>query len=499
MNKPLHIGFNTFDSRVRSEDAEFTLLLVPGVDWVFCHFDPDFDAAEQAVRVLRDRGYPFVANFEFQNFRHEVKSADGYDWANAPDGTHRMRFTPELIAALASGGNLIGVSYDEFEHVIINRNISLFLDSKFKIDMPAFRQLETRDAVRQGEALAADVKEYADGVKAMGAPVFSGEHVFPVLYHLFARSGVIPNFKSQKECFSNLQFAVAAGAALEYGTELWNCVDMWHKLTYPGHSAKELYHNLVFAYLSGVDRVYVEASSALSDEADGVRSLNENGKAFVRFASEYGGRERAYDARDYLPEIGIVRYDDTYWGQNLIWARGLFGNRRIKPDSRSKEWLQIVRTVTHRETAPQTFTWNRIDPISLLPHRSFVGMNGLAVFDDRVRRHTLESLKLCFLCGVRVSPETLRDVWTLVREEGLTVVCPPRFAPRGLGEKPKGAFAEYAYGEGTVIVAERFDTKALYKRLRPFLGNPGEIRLPFKTGDVRLKVGDDGETFEILS
>ena len=430
------------------------------------------------------------------NFQPAPRGPDGYEWANAPDGTHRMRFTPALIEALAAGGNLIGVTYDEFEHVILNRNISLWMDSRFRIDMPAFKPLPTRDAVRQGEALAADVKAYADSVKAMGAPCFSGEHVFPVLYHLFARCGVIPNFKSQKECFSNLQYAVAAGAALEYGTPLWNCVDMWHKLTFPGHSPEELYHNLVFSYLAGVDRVYVEASSALSSEKEGVRSLNENGEAFVRFAGEYGGRERAYNVLDYQPEIGIVRYDDTYWGQNLIWARGLFGNKNIKPDARSREWLRIVRTVCHRRTAPQTFTWNRVDPISLLPHRSFVGMNALAVFDDRVRRKTLESLKLCFLCGVRISPETLSDVWALAEENGLTVVCPPRFAPAEMRKKPAGAFAEYRLGRGTVIVTERFDSRTLYERLRPFLGEPDVIRLPFGGAEVRLRVRENGEAFD---
>ena len=49
---------------------------------------------------------------------------------------------------------------------------------------------------------------------------------------------MIPNFKSMKESCTNLTFAVAAGAALEYGTELWTCVDLWYRQSFPGHSAE---------------------------------------------------------------------------------------------------------------------------------------------------------------------------------------------------------------------------------------------------------------------
>lgn len=506
MNHPLAIGFNTFDSRVRDGAPAFTLPLENGADFIFCHFDPDMagapadtEKARETAQILKERGLPFIANFEFQNFQRFTQARDGYDWSNRPDGTHLLRLRPDYVEALASCGNLIGISYDEFEHVIVNRNISLTLESKGRVDIPPFLPLDTKDAFRQGEALAADLKAYADDLKAMGAPAVSGEHVFPVLYHHFARSGITPNFKSQKEGFSNLQFAVAAGAALEYGTALWNCVDLWHKMTNPGHTPEEMYHNLVFAYLCGADRVYVESSNVFVEgDGSGGERLNAYGEAFLRFTKEYRGRDRAYRIADYKPQIGIIRYDDTYWGQNLIWARGLFGNKKIRPDSRSKEWIAAVRTITHRETGRETFTWNRISPASLLPHRSFCTMNSLAVFDDRVRRDTLRSLKLCFLCGVRISPETLRDVQSLAEEEGLTVVCPRRYLPAEYREKAAGDYTEIPAGRGFYIAAEDFGSEKLRRRIAPFLGNEGEIALDFGEETVRLAIDDAGETFRLL-
>ncbi len=498
MDKKLKIGFNTFDNDVFNGRPHFELPLKNGVDYVLCHTDPHLgtfesenEKAKRLADILSDRKLDFIANFEFQNTSSDFISKDGHNWISIPDGSHRLNLPEGFVKALASNGNLIGITYDEFEHTIVNRNISVWMETKTKVDKPVFSQSDTKDIVTQGEALSAQVKEYADSIKAMGAPVFSGEHVFPVLYHTFARNGIIPNFKSQKESYSNLQFAIAAGAALQYGTPLWNCVDMWHKLTHPGHSAKELYHNLVFAYLSGVNRVYVESGAAMIEG----ESLNDIGEAFVKFTGEYKGKERDYDISDYRPEIGIIRYDDTYWGQNLFWARGLFGNKKIRPTKECKEWITIINTLTFGQTKKTSFTWNRITPASLKPHRSFVTMNSLAVFDDRVTEKPLSSLKLAFLCGVHISEETLKTVAKLVKENGLTVVTSERYAPESI-RKGSSGYREIKDGKGCWIVTNSFADKRLKKRIAPFMGKRDVIRLTFDGGkEVKMKVSADGETF----
>ena len=495
----MEIGVNVFEAQMLKGLPEFELPLREGADFIFCHTSPDplgfadeYEKAERLAAVAEERDMGLIADFEFQNADASRKGSNGHEWCVAPDGGHRLHPDPAFIRALSSRGNLRGVVYDEFEYAISTRNLSQWWGSKLRFGCPAFPPLKTRDAYQQGEALSDALKEYVAAIKAAGADPFAGEHVFPILYHTFARAGMIPNFKSMKESCTNLQFAVAAGAALQYGTELWTCVDLWYRQSFPGHSAEELYANLVFAYLAGVDRAYVESAPALVTDGQ----LNDRGEAFCRFVKEYKGKPRDYGVADYRPAIGIIRYDDTYWGQNAFWDRGLYGNGRVRPDSRSKEWIKAVDAVTFGESGKASFNLNRIDRTLLQKYRSFCSMNGLAVFDDRVRAKTLASLRLAFLCGVHISPETLSDVETLVREKGLTVVTQKRFAPERLRLLTAGGLTQIADGKGTWIVTDDFCSPALRKAIAPFLGEKGTVRLPFADREIVLQIAPDGNSFE---
>ena len=509
MSKKMQIGFNTFDSHVRahSKDCDGVLQKCGGVDFVVCHFSPNGDDmktqlenARATAARLKELGLPFAANFETQNFCDNVVSSDGYDFANHPDGTHRLDLPAEYIAAIKDGGDLIAVMHDEFEHAIINTNLSISLASRFKLKKPVFPLAHT-DVMRvQGETLSAQVGEYVRTLKERGAPAFAGEHVFPVLYHTFARNGMIVNFKSQKESFTNVQFAVAAGAALEYGAPLWTCVDLWFMNTCPGHTPDEMYHNLVFAYLMGVDRAYVEASSHFVSNVHGEEAINAYGDAFARFVAEYRGRERAYNVQDYRPEIGIIRYDDTFWGQGttpLVWRNELFGNPRIKPKKENKEWIKAFRLITHGETTRGGIAWDRIEPQSMRPHRSFASMNGAAVFDDRVEAEKLASLKLCFLCGEYISAKTLEGVKRMVNENGLTVVTPKRFAPQGIRKTVHADYREIPDGKGVWIVCENLEDRRLKARIAPFLGKKGEMRFTFGEQTHVFEISENGEGFTL--
>ncbi len=506
-SKNLLIGYNTFADRINEPSFYGPAQTGGGADWALCHFNPH-ESVENACRQADETaqrfaglGLDFVSNFEFMNFAEHYTTDDGYDWCNHPDGTHRLNLPPEYIAAIAKHKNYVGAMYDEMEHCIINRNLSIALSNKKKRIYPMFVPHNGRDVIAQGELLSSQVREYADKIKAMGAPVFAGEHVFPVLFHTFARNGIIPNFKSQKENFSNLMFAVAAGAALQYKTPLWNCVDLWHVLTCPGHSADEMYYNLVFAYLAGVNRVYVESSNQFyKKEENGSFTQTDYGRQFDRFTSEYRGKERTYDIQDYRPEIGIVRYDDTFWGQNdpFMWAPILFGNKNIKPGKKAKEWLRVLHVVSHKSTSRHGFGWNKISPWSLRRHRSFAPMNALAVFDDRVEKEVLESLSLCFLCGYHIEKSTLDAVAQLVKENGLTVVTPARFAPDEVKKQVKFGFADVKDGKGRWLVAKNADDRRVTKRIRHLLGKKDEIRLRFSEEEIILKIAHDGDGFIVM-
>ena len=500
----MKIGYNTFDGEysAKSPKFDYPARQGAGVDFLFCHFDPDRYGLQEDCEIARgvaaaakELGAELIANFESQNFKYDMKGPDGTEWANRPDGTHRLILPPEFVEALRSEGNLAGIAYDEFEHCIINGNISLSLGAGHEVTAPVFTPSDSGDLIAAETLLDNQLSEYAAELKVAGAPMVAGEAVFPVLFHAFARNGITPNFKSQKEGYSNIHWAVAAGAALQYGTELWNCVDMWHKMTYPGHSAEEMYNNLVFAYYAGVDRVYPESATVFFD---GEGNYNEIGRRFTDFANEYRGKARAYTVRDYEPEIGVIRADDTFWGQDGIqigwrgWRNRLFNNPKLRGGKKNREWIDAFETITHGETRLTGISWDRIGPWSLLPHRSFCTMNGAAVFDEFVDYDTLKTLKLVFLCGETVSGKTMEAVDRLVRENGLIAVTSRRFGPTELRLSAKKGFDVVQRGEGKYIFTDDFRSPELRKAVELCLGNKGEIALKFKGEKIRLKIAPDG-------
>ena len=502
-NKKMLIGLNVFDGVVLENRPGFALTIGDGkaADYAVCHFDPNRknyeDAVEDAKKVasiFKKLDMDFVANFEFQNFGYDCKSPDGFDWSCKEGGVHRLNLPPEYIAALAREGNLAGIEYDEFEHCIINRNLSIEMASKRKIKPPVFALSESDNLNEQKALLESQLKEFAGKIKDAGSPALCGEHIFPVLFHIFASCGIIPNFKSQKESCSNIQFAIAGGAALQYGIPLWNCVDSWYRLTNPGHSPEELYSNLEFAYYAGVNRVYAESCSPM--EKDG--ALTPYGKKYMEFCGKYRGKERSYDISDYTPEICIIRQDDSFWGQNdpLIWKKMLYGNKKIKPDKYSKEYIRAIHLVTHGKSFKNSISWDNIALSFLTKHRSFLPMNSTAVFDDTVGYDALKNAKLCFLCGRTISENTLSAVSSLVKENGTTAVTPKRFLPEELKDKAKGKYCEIEYGKGKYIVTDNLLSGRLKKAVKPFIGNSDEIRLTFGNEEIRLKISADGNTIE---
>ena len=108
-------------------------------------FDEALADAKNVAEVFDSLGMEFVANFEFQNFGYDCTSPDGVEWALHEGGLHRLNVPREFIEALGSKGNLAGIEYDEFEHCIINRNISIELASKGRIKAPVFELCNTRE------------------------------------------------------------------------------------------------------------------------------------------------------------------------------------------------------------------------------------------------------------------------------------------------------------------------------------------------------------------
>ncbi len=503
----MKIGLNVFSDRIVNGDKATKAVTDDGalIDFAVCHVEGQNHTAPQSVELAHDlsdffekRDTDFITNFEYANWHENCTAADGTEWSDESDGCHRVRLPDEFLKSLSESKRFKGIMYDEFEHIITNRNPTIQIATKLRKIIPVFPLLKGKDALKQGELLKEQLTEYADSFKKKGAPAMLGEHVYPVFFHKFAESGITPNYKSLKENISDVAFSIAAGAAMQYGLPLYNCIDNWYMLTNPGHSADEMYHNLLFAYLAGVDCAYVESVDVMTDKEG---RLTEHGEKFKQFCKEYKGKDRGYSIKDYRPEIGIIRYDDGFWGQwyPVLFKKCLFGNPKIKPDFRSREVFRVFNILTHGETCKNGFSFGRFSLWSLLNfrHFSFVSLNSTAVFDHNADRKVLDSLKLCFLCGIHISEKTLEDVRRCVRENGMTAVTAKRFAPADISAQARGKICEINDGKGKWLVIKSYRTGKLKNHVKDFIGNKGEMRLTFADKEITMKINKDRDSFSV--
>lgn len=474
-----------------------------GAKFVVYHYRPMLTIEQETQRALmlckrfEDHGIYFILNTEIGNWAETLPSPDGYDWVAREDGGHRFKFHPQVMEAFAASKMFAGVLYDEAEHAQLFRNLSIGMeggtpDLPFFHDAPGLDLRETDDHIRRC------AKELVDENRSLGSPRVLCEYVWPSLMHNFAKAGMHIAYKQQKENWSNIWAAIAMGAARQYGCELWTCVDLWFRATYPGHSPAEMASNLLFAYRAGIDRVYVEN---IGDERfytmqpDGNFILGEYGKLYKNFVDRYvNPAERDYNHLDFEPDIAIIRFDDTFWGQgkNMPWKDMLFGNPEHKSSEKNVEWLKAWHTITHGAVKTKTLSWGRWDLTLSDPHRSFAPAKGPIVFDENVRYEDLKTAGLLFLCGEFIGDETLADAGRLV-QEGATAVTSVRFAPAGIAQGYTGGTLTVQDGKGKWVVTDDMASPEVKEELKDLLGEPDEITLNFKGGrKVRFKISEDG-------
>ena len=345
-----------------------------GVDFVVYHIKkPNGTIEEEAKKMERlgkqfdEKGLKVIVNVETGNFSLDVSSADGFSWVDQPNNLHLFKFPPQVLKSLNKSPAVWGIQYDELEHSQITRNLSITLRNP-GIELVSLAETTGMDFKSADHAVYNGAKSLVDECTKLGTGMVLSEHVWPVLFHNFARAGITPVYKQMKENWSNVWAACAMGACLQYDQELWTCIDFWNHNNFPGHSAKELYGNLLFAYWAGVDKAYVEGIRAdmyKQDESENVILLD-RGEAFSRFAKEYVPENpRPFTFRDFEPEIAIIRFDDTEWGQgenvyctvdvnregteklNLYWKDWLFGAYDLNTSPESEEWIKAWHTITH--------------------------------------------------------------------------------------------------------------------------------------------------------
>ena len=489
-----------------------------GVDFVVYHYrGPEGTVADEAKKMeklgndFQKANLKVVVNVECGNWHIDMKSTDGYEWVSQPDNLHLFKFPPNVQKSLNQSEAVWGIQYDELEHSQITRNLSITIEHP-GIELVSLAETTGMDFKSADNAVYKGARSLVDECKRYGTRQVLTEHVWPILFHNFARAGITPVYKQMKENWSNVWAACAMGACLQYNQELWACLDFWHYNTFPGHSAEELWGNLLFAYWAGVDKAYVESIGKHIYEIDSNNTLRlkERGEVLRRFAKEYvPNNPRPYTFRDFEPEIAIIRFDETEWGQgpntyctvdyhgeklNFYWKDWLFGAYNLNTSSASEEWLKAWHTITHGMVKKESLSWNAGNVYEGMTYRCFAPANSPVVFDDTVTKEYLKSVKLAFLCGLYISENTLQDVTSLVRRNGLVVVTSKRFAPKEFATDYSSGTKEFKDGKGKWIITDDMAGDELKKLVAPSIGNDDEIVLRFKGNrKVTMKISSDGK------
>jgi len=491
-----------------------------GAEFVVFHYRPEGNTAEQREFIKKmseafeENDLEYILNLETANWGRSIIDKDGWDWANHPDGLHYFNFKPEVLKETVKSPAFLGVMYDEPEHMQMHNNYIFVNGEKFNLpffaDTKGMSLTEAEDAVNKRAARV--VNEY----KTAGTLHIAAEHVFPVLFHNFASAGMTLSYKQMKENWNPVWAACAMGAALQYNAELWACIDLWGIGKYPGHSPDELKNNLIYAHWLGNDRIYVEnlnyngsLYSVITDDS-GIQSikLSEYGEIFRWFAKEYlPNNPRNYTFRDLRPDVAIIRFDDTDCGQGIQrdWdspalKNQLYGNSLIKSNEITSNWIKIWHLISHGEILKESLSWNfgKKTVYSKIPHKSFAPVNNVVVFDEKVRKNNMKTLKLAFLTGITVSKATLEDLQELVKENGLIVVSTPELTPESIKKQyTEGTFIiDDGKKGGKWIVTDNVLDEKVREQVKPYLGNNDEMRYVFGENQVLFKL-EDADTISV--
>jgi len=523
-NKNFYIGIDNSGDKCEPGDFFNPVAMDSlGVDFVVYHYrGPKGTVADEAKKMeklgndFKKANLNVIVNVESGNWNLNMKSTDGYEWVSQPGNLHLFKFPPEVLKSLNQSDAVWGIQYDELEHSQITRNLSITIEHP-GVELVSLAEPTGMDFKSADEAVYEGAKSLVDECKSCGTRKVLTEHVWPVLFHNFARAGITPVYKQMKENWSDVWASCAIGACLQYDKELWACLDFWYHNTFPGHSAEELWGNLLFAYWVGADKAYVESIGKHIYEIgdNNILRLKERGEVLSRFAKKYvPNNPRPYTFRDFEPEIAIIRFDDTEWGQgphtyctvdyhgktiDYYWKDWLFGAYDLHTSPASEEWIRAWNTITHGMVKKESLSWNACNVYDGMTYRCFAPANLPAVFDDTVTKEYLKSVRLAFLCGLYVSDNTLKDVTALVRKNGLVVVTSNRFAPQKFVAEYSSGTKEFNDGKGKWIITDDMASDDLKKIVAPFTGNDDEITLRFKGNrKITMKISQDGNDVKIF-
>lgn len=431
-----------------------------------------------------------------------------------------------IEAAAAEGPRFKGIVFDELAHC---RLLNLHEGVE-----PLGKDFKTLQ-----EAYEATVAGYAKlAARHEGVPV-TATHVWPVLLHAAARGGFDPCPKICKEFYSPISLAIGLGAALQYGRGLTVDCDLWYYDLVPGHTPEEFESNLKLAYWLGADRLYVEGSghnltavgkqgipfSLMTQVTPGLYQLTAHGQVLRRFIREYiPAHPRPWTFRDIKPEVAIVRFPDSDYGQIYVedkvwdWHAGLYGSADLLSTEDTRAWFSLWNLLTASKSGHKGITFFdkttasagyespvadgvvqslHSRPIQADSHRFFLPLRGVVVFDHLVGYEHLRGVPVICLTGVAVSPDTMAAIRRRVEEGATCIVWKGLAGAAGFPDFTEG-FREVPTGNGKFVLTDDFSRGAVWQSVWPYMARPDEIQYRFGEHKVTLKRVTDNEVRAIM-
>lgn len=473
-----------------------------GFDFLMHHFwEPTLEEVDRIDRWAAERGHGFLLNQE----NSAAARAPGDPAVYRRPGTF-FQPAPEFVARCLASPRFLGFCYDECEHWICNGTwvtagrpfVPHFFDAEGCTLQEAYEgNLHNLQLLMQRH-----FPGFAERARRPGAtPIVGTENVFPVLQHLFARAGLVQMPKLLKETITPVTLAMAMGAARQYGVQHWTSIDLWGMPGYPGHTPAELRSALLLAYWTASERTYIENfnyQGSLYSAPDGKVQLSPFGEMARWFIREYlPAHPRPIRFADFAPEVILVRFDDSDWGQENPgpWIRrNLYGASNLVPDGDTRAWIRVWHVISHGTIPLRALNYNTDLGI---PYRVFFPANNVAVYDHLAADPALyRSARLVFLVGKDVSPECRATLERLSRR-GLTVVSTRRLAPPAMADVGDAGYAVHRTGRGRWIVTDDVTLPAVRRLLAPYLGKPDVLRYVFGNTEVLFTAPEDPNTLQV--
>ena len=431
-------------------------------------------------------------------------------------GTNRYDPDRSLLQPILADGHLLGVVYDESEHLQIHPDQ---YSRRYAPDRTVFQWgAPSTTGLHPGY-----VTTNARQCSAAYAPATTlHEFVFPTLVHALARAGFVPTPKILKEACTPVQLAIAMGAAAQYERPLGICVDLWgpdvgpwftRLWGSPGHSPAEFVSALLLGRALSPTFLYVENMDSLC-RSTGERLVDtEFGECFRAWCygdDRPGSRNSHFpgddDPGELVPAVVVIYADrgDVAIGH---W-------NPLSPDRESgRTFYEAMHVLTHGHALvnastlhfsgvhvpagqyPRTeetladlpFESGEPDPPGRV-HHFFSPLNSVAVFDEHVSSDRLKSARAIVVVGDTVPSETLDAVVSLSAASVDCVVARDTLP------------ADYRIQESShLIVADSILDPRAREMLHPHLGPPDLLVVEFAKRRLEIRRADGPDDIDIAA